>query len=183
MPGSSRSRRPVQRARRLGLARRHAGREPAGRAAVRRRRRPDDRNADRPRPAALRRDRRRCSRRARAAVRRRALSARSPGDASARLSWTPPAFDGGSPVTNYKVYRGTSPGSESFHADMRATDELRGHRAHERDDLLLQGVRRERERRGRALRTRPRRPRPTSWRRVDPLPTVDSLQPHREPAV
>ena len=33
------------------------------------------------------------------------------GNATARLSWTVPA-DGGSPITGYRVYRGTSPGGE-----------------------------------------------------------------------
>ena len=37
-----------------------------------------------------------------------ALSALA-GDASAMLSWTAPSFDGGSPVSGYKVYRDTSP--------------------------------------------------------------------------
>ena len=43
------------------------------------------------------------------------------GEASVSLSWNAPAFDGGSPISNYKVYRGTSPGSVSFHANAGAT--------------------------------------------------------------
>jgi hypothetical protein len=36
------------------------------------------------------------------------------GDGQVSLSWTAPSFDGGSPVTSYLVYRGTSPGTETF---------------------------------------------------------------------
>ena len=39
------------------------------------------------------------------------------GTGSVSLSWTAPAFDGGSPITSYKVYRGTSAGTETFLAN------------------------------------------------------------------
>ena len=39
----------------------------------------------------------------------------TPGDGSASLSWTPPSFDGGSSVTGYRIYRGPSAGSVTFH--------------------------------------------------------------------
>lgn len=34
------------------------------------------------------------------------------GDSQITLTWNPPADDGGSPITNYRIYRGTSPGTE-----------------------------------------------------------------------
>jgi hypothetical protein len=36
------------------------------------------------------------------------------GDGSVSLNWTAPAFDGGSPITGYRIQRGTSPGGEIF---------------------------------------------------------------------
>jgi fibronectin type 3 domain-containing protein len=36
------------------------------------------------------------------------------GAGSVTVSWGPPSWDGGSPITEYRVYRGTSPGSETF---------------------------------------------------------------------
>jgi fibronectin type 3 domain-containing protein len=36
------------------------------------------------------------------------------GDGSVSLTWTAPSFDGGSPLTGYRIYRGTSPGTETF---------------------------------------------------------------------
>ena len=52
-----------------------------------------------------------------------------------------PTFDGGSPVTDYRVYRGTSSGGETFLANAGdATSYVDTDRS-ERHDLLLQGVR------------------------------------------
>jgi hypothetical protein len=45
------------------------------------------------------------------------LSALS-GDTSITLSWGPPTFDGGSPVSGYRIYRGTSPNPTTAIADV-----------------------------------------------------------------
>jgi titin len=36
------------------------------------------------------------------------------GDAQINLTWSAPASEGGSPITNYRIYRGTTPGGEVF---------------------------------------------------------------------
>jgi parallel beta-helix repeat protein len=36
------------------------------------------------------------------------------GDQQITLTWNPPSFDGGLPITNYRIYQGTMPGGEVF---------------------------------------------------------------------
>ena len=72
------------------------------------------------------------------------VSAPSAERSSVSLSWTAPAFDGGSPITDYRVYRGTSAGPRASTPTPDRRHELRRHGRCQRHDLLLQGVRRER---------------------------------------
>src|SRR5438552_2355486 len=37
----------------------------------------------------------------------------TPGDATVSLTWSPPSSNGGSPITHYKIYRGTTSGGET----------------------------------------------------------------------
>ena len=42
----------------------------------------------------------------------------APGDQQVTLTWIAPSFGGGSPVANYRIYRGTTSGGEIFHAQI-----------------------------------------------------------------
>ena len=74
------------------------------------------------------------------------LTAASAGNASVALTWTAPASDGGSPISGYEIWRGTTSGGESLLTTVGVTHDL--HRLHrqQRHDLLLPGRRGQRRR-------------------------------------
>ena len=57
------------------------------------------------------------------------LNSASAGNGSVALAWSAPASDGGSAVTGYKVYRGTSSGGETLLATLGNVHRLDGHEA------------------------------------------------------
>ncbi|MCK4443812.1 MAG: right-handed parallel beta-helix repeat-containing protein, partial [Thermoplasmata archaeon] len=42
----------------------------------------------------------------------------SAGNQEVSLAWNTPSFDGGLPIVNYRIYRGTTPGGEVFHVEI-----------------------------------------------------------------
>jgi len=46
------------------------------------------------------------------------LTKASPGNATVSLAWSPPSSNGGSPITNYRIYRATSAGAETLLATL-----------------------------------------------------------------
>ena len=42
------------------------------------------------------------------------ITSATPGNAQVTLTWTAPASNGGTSITNYRIYRGTTPGSETL---------------------------------------------------------------------
>ncbi len=73
------------------------------------------------------------------------------GNAQVSLSWSPPATNGGAPVTGYNVYLSTTAGPQGHQDRPGRRDELHGHGLAERDHVLLRGDRGERGRRRSAL--------------------------------
>ena len=99
---------------------------------------------------------------------------RQPATGNVALSWTAPSSTAARRSPDYRVYRGTSAGTETFLANAGTSTTLRRLGTDERNDLLLQGVGRERQRRGPALERGlrdPGRPRPPDM----PLPTIDNF--------
>ena len=80
-----------------------------------------------------------------------ALSAPSAGNGLLHLRWTPPADDGGSAVTGYRIYRGTAAGGEAPVATIGPTTSCGRHLRQRGDALLLPRRRDQRRRRGCAV--------------------------------
>ena len=79
------------------------------------------------------------------------LNSATAGNGSVSLAWSAPASNGGSAITGYKLYRGTSSGGETLLRARSATSRAGPTRRVQRHHLLLPGERRQRRRRGLAL--------------------------------
>ena len=79
------------------------------------------------------------------------LAGRTAGDSTVALSWTAPSSNGGSAVTGYRVYRGTSSGVGDAARHGRHEHGLQRLHRSQRHHLLLQGQCRQRHRRRPAL--------------------------------
>ena len=76
----------------------------------------------------------------------------TPQNTQVNLTWLPPPSDGGSTITSYKVYEGTTSGGETLLARARLEHLVHGHRADQRHQVLLRGHGRQRGRGRRACR-------------------------------
>ncbi len=74
------------------------------------------------------------------------LTAASAGNASVALTWTAPASDGGSPISGYQIWRGTTSGGESLLTTVGVTTSYTDSTRQQRHDLLLPGRRGQRRR-------------------------------------
>ena len=75
------------------------------------------------------------------------LNSATAGVGSVTLAWGAPGSNGGTSITNYRIYRATTSGGETLLTTRRCGHHLHRQRPRGGDDVLLQGVRGQRRRR------------------------------------